>query len=110
MIGCDAAGTQEPILPSGLRPGTPSVERKGLEGVWGRSGEFGEGGVTRTDLQLPLDPVLAAVPILGLGRVIFSHYFHELPGECGVLGRGSRHIRRQRVETKKERSGQEGLS
>lgn len=41
--------------------------------------------VTRTDLQLPLDPVLAAVAVLGLGRVIFSHYLHELPGECGVL-------------------------
>lgn len=54
--------------------------------AWG----VGRGG-TRTDLQLPLDPVLAAVPVLGLGRVIFGHYFHELPGECRMLGWGHTH-------------------
>lgn len=48
---------------------------------------------TRTDLQLPLDPVLAAVSVLGLSRVIFGHYFHKFPGEGGVLGWGCRHIR-----------------
>lgn len=54
------------------------------QGAWGDLG--GEGwGVSRTDFQLPLDPVLAAVPILGLRCIIFSHYFHELPGEGGVL-------------------------
>lgn len=72
-------------------------------------GGLGVGGVTRTDLQLPLDPVLAAVPVLGLGRVVFSHYFHELPGECGVLGWGYRHIRRQGAETVEGWSGQKGL-
>lgn len=91
MIGCDAAGTQEPILPSSLRPGTPSVERKGLEGVWGRSGEFGEGGVTRTDLQLPLDPPFAAFTEVHLRLVVFGHHLHKLAGEDGVLwGQGQR--------------------
>lgn len=48
-------------------------------------GKYGARG-TRTDLQLSLDPVLAAVPVLGLGSVIFGHYLHELPGKRRVLG------------------------
>lgn len=85
-LGCwDGAGTRETTLPPSLGPGVPSAKegREGARAAWGarRRG-------TRTDLQLPLDPVLAAVPVLGLGRVIFGHDFHELPGECGVLGWG----------------------
>lgn len=48
---------------------------------------------TRTDLQLPLDAVLAAVPVLGLGCVILGHYLHELPRESGVLENRERHSR-----------------
>lgn len=71
------------------------------QGVWGP----GVGG-TRTDLQLPLDPVLAAVPVLGLGRVIFGHYLHELPGQCGVLRWGweDRRIR----EVVRDQGGSQG--
>ena len=94
--------------PSHLAYGPPRG-RACLEGVRdGGGGRVGGRGVTRTDLQLPLDPVLAAVPVLGLGRVIFSHYFHELPGECGVLGWRYRQIRRQAAETVEGWSGQEG--
>ena len=96
--------------PSHLAYGPPRG-RACLEGVRdGGGGRVGGRGVTRTDLQLPLDPVLAAVPVLGLGRVIFSHYFHELPGECGVLGWRYRQIRKQAAETVEGWSGQEGLS
>lgn len=45
----------------------------------GKSWEFGKGRGTLTDLQLPLDAVLAAVPVLGLSCIIFGHYLHELP-------------------------------
>lgn len=39
-----------------------------------------------TDLQLPLDTALAALPVVRLGRVVLGHDFHKLPGQRGVLG------------------------
>lgn len=84
----------------GQRPRSPPPPAFSLHASPGEATEEGRGKPgtrkrgARTDLQLPLDPVLAAVPVLGLGRVIFGHDLHELPGECGVLGEGHRHIRR----------------
>ena len=34
-----------------------------------------------TDLQLPLDPALAALPVVGLRRVVLGHHLHELAGQ-----------------------------
>lgn len=31
-----------------------------------------------TDLQLPLDPALAALPVVGLRGVVFRHHLHKL--------------------------------
>lgn len=81
--GMKGAGTQDPPFHRAqarcwLRGGSPW---RGPVQCW----EFGKGRGTRTDLQLPLDAVLAAVPVLGLGCIILGHYLHELPRECGVL-------------------------
>lgn len=38
-----------------------------------------------TDLQLPLDAVLAAVAVLGLRGVVLSHHLHELTRQRRVL-------------------------
>lgn len=42
-----------------------------------------------TDLQLPLDPALAALPVVSLRGIVLGHHLHELAGQCGVL-RGKR--------------------
>lgn len=39
-----------------------------------------------TDLQLPLYPAFAALPVVTLRRIVLRHDFHELPGQGGVLG------------------------
>lgn len=42
----------------------------------------GNGKATKpTDLQLPLDTILAAVSVLGLGCVVFCHHLHKLARE-----------------------------
>lgn len=38
-----------------------------------------------TDLQLPLDASLAALPVVRLGGVVLRHHLDKLAGQCGVL-------------------------
>lgn len=39
-----------------------------------------------TDLQLPLYPAFAPLPVVTLCRIVLRHDFHKLPGQRGVLG------------------------
>lgn len=43
--------------------------------------------VELTDLQLPLDAVLAAVAVLGLRGVVLGHHLHEFTRQRRVLER-----------------------
>lgn len=53
------------------------------------------GGGAARDLQLPLYPALAAVPVVGLRAVVLRHHLHELARQRRVLSLSYPQIRRR---------------
>ena len=60
--------------------------------------ELGVGGGAAGDLELALDPVLAALPVVGLRAVVLRHDLDELARERRVLGLADAEVGRGLVD------------